>query len=109
MKHEVKAQCGSCAGTGIYHGFAEPPGVGVVCLNCDGTGCYVIQFTPFEERKRRKDIKTVQLSRGSFIGTGVGPAGKSITYEELLTGKCQRNVPIDFTSRFCYNGSVVVE
>jgi hypothetical protein len=84
---EVKAQCDSCQGTGIYHGFAEQRGVGVICLNCDGTGCAIIKYVPFESRKVRKDIQTVQRSRGSFIGTGVGPAGKSITYNEFLNGK----------------------
>lgn len=83
----MKAQCGSCRGTGIYHGFAEPPGIGVVCLNCDGTGCDTIKYTPFKGRKKRTGIKTVQLSRGTFLPTGVGPTGKSITYEEFLAGK----------------------
>jgi hypothetical protein len=83
----IEVQCESCHGTGIYHGFAEPEGVGVVCLNCKGTGRRNLTYTPFTGRKVRTDINTVQLSRGSFIAIGVGPAGRSITYEEFLNGK----------------------
>lgn len=83
----VDAECSACRGSGVYRGFAEPQGVGVVCLQCDGSGCKKLSFEPFSGRKRRDDVRTVQLSRGSFIGTGVGPAGHSITYEEFLSGK----------------------
>jgi len=69
----IKTQCSACNGTGIYHGFAEPPGVGVVCLPCDGTGCELIEYTPFEGRKTRDDVEVVRLSKGGFIATGVGP------------------------------------
>lgn len=87
MKEKVLAQCQSCDGTGIYQGFAEPKGTGVVCLSCKGTGCCEMYYTPFVSRKHRRDIKTVRLSRGSFIGTGIGPVGKEVTYEEFLEGK----------------------
>lgn len=83
----VEAECGSCDGTGIYRGFAEPKGVGVVCLNCDGTGRKVIKYKPFGGRRTRDDVKTVRRSAGSFIATGVGPTGGSVTYEEFLSGK----------------------
>jgi hypothetical protein len=88
----VKAECSSCRATGLYRGFAEPEGVGVVCINCEGTGCRTIStpgvtYTPFTERKRRNDVKIVKLSRGTFIGTGVGPGGRGISYEEFLAGK----------------------
>lgn len=88
----VNAECTSCRATGLYRGFAEPEGVAVVCLNCDGTGCRKIStpatsYTPFTTRKRRDDVKTVKLSRGSLIVTGVGPAGSGITYEEFFAGK----------------------
>lgn len=86
-KLEVKAECSSCGGTGIYRGFAEPPGVGVVCVNCDGTGASTILYTPFTTRKTRTDIKTVQRSRGSFIATGVGPVGNAVSYNEFLQGR----------------------
>lgn len=86
MKQTVKAECRPCGGTGIYRGVAEPPGVGVVCLDCKGTGCKEITFTPFTERKRREGIKTVQLSRGGLLATGVGPVGGAVTYEQFLCG-----------------------
>lgn len=84
---KVQAECSSCRGTGIYRGFAEPEGVGVICLYCDGTGCREVEYTPFTGRKTRNDIRTVQRSRGNFIGTGVGPAGNSVTYQDFLNGK----------------------
>lgn len=87
MKKMVKAECESCDGTGIYRGMAEGPGVGVVCLTCNGTGCEEIEYTPFTARKKRRDVKTVHRSRGKFIVTGIGPAGMSVSYEEFLAGK----------------------
>ncbi len=87
MKQTVDVQCESCDSTGVYHGFAEPKGVGVVCICCNGTGCVKLAYTPFVARKRCKNIHTVQRSKGTFIVTGVGPVGKGITYEEFLNGK----------------------
>jgi hypothetical protein len=84
---KIETECSSCSGTGLYRGFAEPVGVGVVCLNCEGTGCRSIEFKPFTGLKRRTDVVTVRVSRGSFILTGVGPAGSSISYPEFLNGK----------------------
>ena len=87
MKTQIKTECSSCNGTGLYRGFAEPTGVAVVCLNCDGTGCRVIEYAPFTSRQARSDVKWVQRSRGSFIATGIGPAGNSISYQDFLKGK----------------------
>jgi hypothetical protein len=84
---KVESECGSCGGTGVYRGFAEPAGVGVVCLNCDGTGERTIEYTPFTGLKKREGVRTVSRSRGSFIATGVGAYGSSVTYEEFLNGK----------------------
>jgi hypothetical protein len=86
-KVELKVECSSCSGTGIYRGFAEPPGVGVICLHCDGSGADTILYTPFTSRKTRTDIKTVQRSRGSLLDIGVGPAGNAISYNEFLQGR----------------------
>ena len=80
----IDIECSACQGTGLYHGFAEPPGVGVICVKCVGTGKVEFRYTPFTKRKTRTDIRTVQHSRGSFIGTGVGPVGPSLTYQEFL-------------------------
>lgn len=86
----VFVECESCDGTGIYRGFAEPPGVGVICLTCHGKGGYAYKYKPFKERKRRKDVKMVRLSRGTFLATGVGPSGNGIPYEKFLAGKMPR-------------------
>ena len=83
---KVKVECCACRGTGLYRGMAEPKGVAVVCLRCDGSGCAELEYTPFAARKRRDDVQTVRLSRGSFI-LSCGPVGESVTYAEFLAGK----------------------
>jgi len=82
----VKAECGSCGGTGLYRGFAEPKGVAVVCLDCSGTGCREIKYEPFSERKPQNDVQTVRLSKGASI-LNCGPTGRSVSYEEFACGK----------------------
>jgi hypothetical protein len=92
---KIKAECGGCRATGIYCGFAEPKGTGVVCVICNGTGCVDmtrkstegIIYEPFVERKRRTDVNTVRLSAGRFMPTGLGPRGSSVSYEDFWNGK----------------------
>jgi hypothetical protein len=84
---KIEIEYDSCDGTGIYQGFAEPEGVGVVCLLCHGTGCRALSYKPFNGLRKRKGIKTVRRSAGTLIVTGVGPVGGEITYEEFLKGK----------------------
>lgn len=91
-KLHVEAQCSACGGTGIYVGYEEPKGVGVVCLNCDGTGKHVIEYIPFTGRKSRKGIEFVQLSAGNFMLTGQGPIGKKISYKDFLKGKMPKEI-----------------
>jgi hypothetical protein len=86
-KIQVQAECTSCGGTGLYRGFAEPQGTAVVCLNCKGTGCITLQYTPFTKRHEKRDIQYVQRSSGSLICLGVGPTGGRITYREFAEGK----------------------
>jgi len=83
----VQAECSSCGGTGVYCGFAEPKGTGVVCLSCDGTGCRTIEYKPFTGLKTRTGVHTVRRSQGTFIATGIGPTGGSVSYDEFLKGK----------------------
>lgn len=83
----VKAECNSCGGTGLYRVFTEPVGIAVICAICSGSGCQEITFTPFTRRKGRRGIDIVKRSCGSFVGTGVGPVGSSITYSEFKEGK----------------------
>lgn len=83
----IEIECKSCAGTGLYRGFAEPPGVAVVCLGCRGTGKATLNYTPFAGRVRRDDVMTVRQSRGALVATDVGPVGGSVEYEEFWEGK----------------------
>lgn len=68
--------------------MCEAKGTAVICLTCNGTGCEIIRYKPFVKRngKRMRDIKKVFSSRGSFIATGVGAVGKSVTYAEFKKG-----------------------
>ncbi len=87
----IECQCEGCGGTGVYSGMCEPKGVAVVCIGCGGKGKAYVYYKPFTERKIRKGIQTVRRSRGSFIGTGVGPIGKEITYKDFLKGEMPKN------------------
>lgn len=54
----IKVECDSCGGTGVYVGFAEPEGYGVICGSCGGRGYYVPKLKVFEQIKR-KHVKFV--------------------------------------------------
>jgi glutamine amidotransferase-like uncharacterized protein len=86
MKQTVKAECRDCGASGVYCGMAESKGTAVVCLTCGGSGCVDMKYTPFTQRKIRQNIETVFASKGSFIGTGVGPEW-AISYHDFLNGK----------------------
>ena len=63
------AECRSCKGTGIYVGFAEENGAGVVCSRCRGQGFKELTWEPFEGRKERKDVVRVyRTNPGIRIG-----------------------------------------
>ena len=88
-KFTVKAVCEACKGTGIYQGFAEKPGAGVICHDCKGTGCFSYSYTyrEFEARVVRKDIKRVfQANPGICIGGNTERFG-GISYKDWLAGK----------------------
>ena len=70
-----------------YSGFAEPKGTAVICLGCNGAGVEHFSYIPFVKRKPKKGIDIVKRSAGTFILTGVGPKGNSITYKEFEAGK----------------------
>lgn len=89
----IKVECDSCRGTGVYSGFAEPEGVAVVCLGCKGTGESSVTYREFTGRKRRRGIREVRRSGGSFIATGVGPRGESIPYEDFFAGRMPKENP----------------
>lgn len=87
MREFINIECNSCDGTGLYCGCAEPGGTAVVCSVCDGSGCVRFSYIPFTKRHGKRGIETVRRSRGTFIGTGVGPCGGSITYRDFQQGK----------------------
>lgn len=84
---QVESICHSCDGSGVYRGYAEPSGIGVICRNCKGEGKYVIEYVAFKGRRRRNDINEIFWSAGTSIDEGIGPTGKSVTYEEFFNGK----------------------
>ena len=52
---QLKIVCtGGCEGTGLYHGFAEPPVTYVICSTCGGTGYEIVK--PFKKRKLIKNV-----------------------------------------------------
>lgn len=82
--HDVKVQCSDCNGTGLYVGFAEPPGTAVVCLRCNGKGWTILSYAEFTGRKRKKGVAKVCISSGNFLTSGVGPKkGTDMTYDEF--------------------------
>lgn len=83
----VNTECSACKGSGVYVGFAEPKGVGVVCLICAGSGCRKLEYVPFTVRRIRDNVQFVAQSQGSLLVTGVGPVGNKITYNEFMRGK----------------------
>ena len=75
-------ECSSCHGTGLYVGFAEGSGAGVVCFHCKGTGKFVqyFEYTEFTGRKSNPKVTRVyQVNPGiSVDGTGIVPGGVSV-------------------------------
>ncbi len=87
-KQVEEAECPKCSATGVYHGLAEEPGIGIVCATCGGTGKITVEFVPFSGRAVRSDIKEVELlNLEKFIAEGVGHSGIVIPYDDFLAGK----------------------
>jgi len=55
----------------------------VICVRCDGRGWRTHRYKEFKKRKRLPWVTQINLSRGSFIATGVGGHGAPMTYEEF--------------------------
>ena len=88
----VKEVCPDCKGTGIYVGFAERGGVGVVCQVCKGTGCHTFKHTyeEFTEKKERKEIHTVlETNPGWSLGGTPALRGEygGMPYKDWAKGK----------------------
>jgi len=90
-KKTVKQQCDDCHGTGLYSGFCEAKNEAVVCHGCDGQGWINHVYTEFEGRKRKRGIKSIRISKGSFIATGIGGQGVSMTYAEFKKKHPEKN------------------
>jgi len=56
---EVKQECDSCHGTGLYQGFMEQAGTAVICVTCKGKGWYMHQYKEFTGRKRKEGVKKI--------------------------------------------------
>jgi hypothetical protein len=84
----VIAECSACKGTGIYIGYAERDGFGVVCSLCKGTGKVEIKYTEFTGIKKAKNVKFVVL-KNPGIGIGGNDPEKygAISYTDFVKGK----------------------
>ena len=80
---EIKHECQSCQGTGLYAGFCEPRGTAVICHGCGGKGWAIYSYKEFTGRKRKPGVRSISNSRGTLIAIGVGAVGKSMTYEQF--------------------------
>jgi hypothetical protein len=90
----VYEKCPACKGTGIYVGMAERDGMGVVCYQCKGTGCFHFTHTyeEFVVREKRTGVKQVlEVNPGIAVGTGNGSYKLSdfggMPYSDWLLGK----------------------
>jgi len=63
----IEIECDACKGTGVYVGFAEREGAGVVCNRCNGTGKIDFKYTKFTGRKKRDDVKRVYISGYGYV------------------------------------------
>ena len=72
-KTSIIEECSLCNGTGIYVGYGERDGAGVVCNQCNGTGYIIHTYTEFKGKVKRNDVKRVYLvNPGIVIGEGGG-------------------------------------
>lgn len=78
----IKIECRSCSATGIYCGFMEGPGEGVICKDCWGRGYEMLEGTQFTARRRKKNVTKVRAGSGLILDK----PDKSlwISYEEFL-------------------------
>ena len=78
---EIKIECGSCGGTGLYCGMCEPKGEAVVCLDCVGRGWYMVGGKQFTGRKKKHGVKRIRFRHSKlFI---MGSSIQSMTYKEF--------------------------
>lgn len=90
-KITIEIECSSCGGTGVYCGFMEPKGTGVVCIDCNGTGKAYFTYHPFERKKAKRGVQTIYLSGGKLFIAG-GPRGNGIPYKEFKLALTEEEV-----------------
>jgi len=76
--------CQDCNGSGVYVGFMQRRGTGVVCKICNGKGYIPIKVDA--GRKYRYELFTKRKFR-SGVSTVIDEEGYAITYDEFLNGK----------------------
>lgn len=85
---EYDRMCASCSGTGIYVGYAERDGAGIICRACHGTGCchIRIEYDDFVKRMRRTDVMRVQsVNPGVIVGGEIAEFG-GLPYDDWISG-----------------------
>lgn len=90
-KITFEAECETCGGTGLYQGFMESSDEAVVCVNCRGTGCAIVNLKPFIGRKKKRGIKKVRFGSGLAVDSPIGSAW--FPYEEFLYNDFIKKVP----------------
>lgn len=90
---EYDCICTSCKGTGIYIGFAEMDGFGVVCHYCKGTGKkhIKIEYDDFKKKVKRDNVvRVLEVNPGFGAGIGHGFTEESfggMPYSDWWKGK----------------------
>jgi hypothetical protein len=79
--------CRACKATGIYIGFAEKNGAGVVCSDCKGTGelMHHVEWEDFEGKRRCEGVQKVYpYNPGVCLRPDTGKGG--MDYDEWFAG-----------------------
>lgn len=66
-KIQINSQCSICNGTGINKPQTESGKAGIICHICRGTGCEIIEYTPFTKRQLRTDVTRVYSDTHQYI------------------------------------------
>jgi len=86
---ELDIRCRQCDGTGVYKGLSERGRVGVVCIECKGTGCerFELWYDDFESRVKRGDIDIVlERSCGVVVDESMEDIG-GMAYADWVDNK----------------------
>lgn len=81
-KIKIATECGACNGTGLYQGCAEKKGYPVVCVQCDGSGGFVLTLKPYQGRRTKRGVKGVGYNSTGTILTAQATTDY-LTYSEF--------------------------